>query len=181
MRLLFLDIDGVMNSVGWWKRRPPVPEGLSDDPKHSRDRWIRRNLDPDAIARLEIVRRATDCQVVLSSSWRAMVPLPIMTQYLREIGGFGGMLIGATPEILIGITVPSSLVVDRPPGLWVRGQEIQSWLDALPAGVVTSYVVLDDDEVPSHDGHFIQTDVEVGLTDDDAQRAIDILRGDRRG
>ena len=184
MRICFLDIDGVMNSASWWKRRPPVPEGLSDsgDGAGNRDRWIRRNLDPEAIARLERIRRETSCHVVLSSSWRAMVPLVVMTAYLRDLGGFQGMLIGATPEIEGGISgvAPSIKVVDRTPGLWVRGQEIQSWLDVLPAGVVTSYVVLDDDNVPGHDGRFVHTDFELGLTDDNADRAIEILRG-RRG
>lgn len=177
--ILFLDIDGVMNSADWWRRRPPTPEGLSDssDGAGNRDRWVRRNIDPVAVGRLERIRVETACHFVLSSSWRAMLPLVVMNHYLREVGGFNGLLVGATPEIDNGIGPLPIRNPDRPPGLWSRGEEIQIWLDVWPAGVVTSYVILDDDEIPGHAGHFIRTDFEVGLTDANADRAIEILRG----
>lgn len=170
MNLVFLDVDGVLNSKSWWDRRPPLPEGLSDDPQYHRERHAQRNLDPDAIRLLSRIVDAAHAHVVLSSSWRAMVPLPVFAGYLRKYGGFDGHLFGATPVIdgLEGARLPGDD--------WGRGTEIAMWLGMLPRGVVKSYVVLDDDRVRGHDGHFVQTDFEVGLTEERAELAIVMLQ-----
>ena len=57
-----------------------------------------------------------------------------------------------------------------------RWQEIEAWLNQA-SGRIDSYVILDDDEVlpATRAGCFVRTDYCVGLTDDDASRAIVIL------
>lgn len=54
-KVIFLDIDGVMNNVG---TRPQSPRGLVD------------YLDPENVGVLNQVVRATGAVVVVSSSWR---------------------------------------------------------------------------------------------------------------
>lgn len=172
MNLVFLDVDGVLNSKSWWDRRPPLPEGLSDDPRYHRDRHAQRNLDPDCIRQLSRIVEAAHAHVVLSSSWRAMVPLPVFAGYLRKYGGFDGHLFGATP-VLDGLDHPAIRMLGDD---WGRGTEIATWLEMLPRGVVKSYVILDDDRVRGHDGHFVQTDFAVGLTEERADLAIVMLQ-----
>ena len=57
-----------------------------------------------------------------------------------------------------------------------RGNLIMEWLDAHPD--VTEYVVLDDNsDMDAVWEHFVQTSMDVGITDADATRAIEILNG----
>ena len=56
-----------------------------------------------------------------------------------------------------------------------RGDEIQDWLDRYPE--VTGYCILDDDSdmLDSQLRNFVQTDMDYGLTDALAYRAVQIL------
>lgn len=164
MRVLFLDIDGVLNSLRWRKVRKPITaaEKISTD---QRSVLARRNLDPVAIGRLETIVQKTRCMVVLSSAWREMMDLPRMTHYLAIHGGFTGFLAGATPSLS-----------DLPPEE-MRGAEIQAWIDATDHAI-TQYAILDDEVIIGHDGHFVHTSFDVGLTDGDVARAIAMLTRD---
>lgn len=58
MKVLFLDIDGVLNSEAWYRARPDGP-------------WSEaREIDPEAMWILRALVRMADCQIVISSSWR---------------------------------------------------------------------------------------------------------------
>lgn len=173
LRFLFLDIDGVLNSKRWWQTRPK-----EDDHAHtSRDGFIRRNIDPAAVARLQRICDATHPMVVLSSSWRQMYCLPLMTESLAKLGGFTHPILGATPALepvgYVKATIEEGLFVGS------RGIEIQAWIDRLLAHVTNpvtySYVVLDDENVVGHDGFFVRTSFQEGLTDREADEAIRIL------
>lgn len=58
MKVLFLDIDGVLNSEAWYRARPEGP-------------WTEaREIDPEALWLLKATVAMTGCQIVVSSSWR---------------------------------------------------------------------------------------------------------------
>ena len=82
-RVIFLDIDGVLNSA------PFLGEG-ADLP------W-EAMIDPRAVARLNALVRATGAAIVVSSSWRCHVPLARIARILGD-HGFDGEIIGATPR-----------------------------------------------------------------------------------
>ena len=64
MKLIFLDIDGVLNSVAWQENRPPKePPGLILD---ALAHW-KRSLDPQCIERLNRIWQETGAAVVISS------------------------------------------------------------------------------------------------------------------
>jgi hypothetical protein len=167
MRILFLDVDGVLNSRKWWAKRPeamiqPTPEDRA-----------KRDIDPDAVAALEQIVQRSGARVVVSSSWRAMVPLTVLNQAMRY-RGFTGLLLGATPEADILRREGERLGVEHAsrPG---RGAEIFSWLRLLCGAVGTrhhdlvgprDYVILDDEEVAGHGDRLFRTDFETGLTVD---------------
>lgn len=97
---------------------------------------------------------ATDAQIVLSSTWRLY---PEMVTYLwRQLGeDIKARCVGMTIE------------------LWdeERGHEIQKWLDGHPE--VTQFVILDDTPDMAHlMPHLIQTDSNVGLSEEDVAEAI---------
>ena len=58
----------------------------------------------------------------------------------------------------------------------IRGMEIKEWLDKHVIEV-SRYVIIDDMDnfLPEQKSHFVLTDPEVGITDEDADKAIKIL------
>lgn len=82
-KVIFLDIDGVMNNLG---TRPPRRRGLSS--------W----LDPAHVALLNEVVRATGAVVVLSSSWRLSMPLAALRAAFAEAGCVAE-LVDVTPDL----------------------------------------------------------------------------------
>ncbi len=171
MRILFLDVDGVLNSADWMRRRPKRPTGLEDVAETPIDHEI-RSIDPDAVAALDAIVAQSGARVVVSSSWRAMTPLTRLNHALLY-RGFTGILLGATPEAdqirrkgeRLGVEFASR------PG---RGAEIRAWLDLLPPGLVgdDEYVVLDDEEVAVPHGRLFQTDYTIGLTTDHVDQVV---------
>ncbi|MGZ5970954.1 MAG: HAD domain-containing protein [Polyangiales bacterium] len=151
MRVLFLDIDGVLNtrsyvqSAGW-----AAPLG-SD-----RDLQI---IDPAAVGLLNLVVEETGALVVISSSWRITYELPQLDSMLKQ-RGFDGRVLGATPQL---------------PGRR-RCMEIGEWL--ADNRRVDAFAIVDDDEDAGveHARNFVQTSFEEGLTRDHVETLVRILQ-----
>lgn len=153
-KIIFLDIDGVLNSMPWIRT-------------HDRSGDLAAHLDPRAVRILSDLVRVSGAEIVVSSSWRIIVPLPQLAAWLRK-RGFSGRVIGLTPT---DVPPPAGSFSPR------RGAQIARWL-SLHGKPVDGYVVLDD-EVSDMDAvrsHVVRTDRDVGLTAADANRALSILR-----
>jgi hypothetical protein len=83
-RVLFLDIDGVLNSEEWMRAG------------HMKD-IDRDAFSPELCARLERVIQATGCDIVISSSWRIGHSTDEILGHLRARGAPSARVIGATP------------------------------------------------------------------------------------
>jgi hypothetical protein len=150
VRILFLDIDGVLND----HRYHPDAESCT--------------LLPACVDQLNRVVHATGAGVVVSSAWRYMVHGGAMA-----LDGFGYLLRshGVTRQLqLLCITAPDE---EMP----TRGRQIERWLAGV-AGV-DSFVVLDDapegldfDPVTHR---LVRTDPKKGLTKVEADQAIRML------
>ena len=116
----------------------------------------------ERVQRLQRICGATSAEVVVSSTWRKSDKLAVLSGYLSG-AGLTARVVGVTP------------VHDLPHEH--RGTEIAAYLRAHFAD---RYVVLDDDFDAGigHKTHFVQTATLKGLTDEDADRAIAILRGE---
>ena len=162
MKVLFLDIDGVLNCM--------CPAPLQDNNDWiDLDEW-RYGFNPDLVARLRHVIANTDCRIVISSSWRHHIDYApyqpgrnwrdVLAEKLRR--NQADLIIGETPS--------------DPKGQ--RGREIEEWLKTHE---VESYCVVDDEVVdilPYIDNSkVVKTDMTVGLTSEDTQRIIDVLNG----
>jgi hypothetical protein len=145
--VLFLDIDGVLNYVGG-----PTECGMY-------------GLDHDKVSLLEKIIDATQCRIVLSSTWRKFGKC--IAKVERMLDSIGYELHDMTP-VLDGLT---SGAWGSP--IWTgasRGREIQAWLDKHPS---ERFVILDDDtDMGALLPHLVNTDIFVGLTPDLADEVI---------
>ena len=174
MKVLFLDIDGVLNSENWFAYRIYCVKNnmvnILMNFVDTDDRNIKHKLtmlDDRAIANLNRIVEETDCKVVLSSSWRSSIESEnIFTQNLLKLKGFKYEFYDVTPRLWF-----SDFSIRR-------GEEIKFWLDKeSEKHEIESFVILDDDSdmLPEQMNNFIHVDGQVGLTDRDVLTAIEIL------
>lgn len=162
-KVVFLDIDGVLNSNFW-------------NETHTKELSAGSLIDDEKIGLLAELIRRTDAQIILHSGWRfwfdsAGQPLRAEAEKLVELLADAGLMIaGFTPDLTteeIRRTKKFSLV---------KADEILAWLRAHPD--VNGWVVLDDLDL--HHAriaqHQVKTDPAVGLTLEDVAKAEEILR-----
>lgn len=147
MRVLFLDVDGVLNS------RAYVYRMRAKDKKYRL--WL--DVDPIAVALLKRIVEETGCKVVLSSTWRLYKDSRDMVRN----------------KVVRYIDCTADLQRGSKRGIVPRGEEVKLWLDQHPE--VTHYAILDDDSdfLPGQ-WHF-KTTFNEGLTEDITQAVIDHL------
>lgn len=141
-KILFLDIDGVVNN------RETVKKG------------VHFPIDPYCAFLVGKIQLETDCQVVLSSSWRHMPGA------VEEINDRVVKLYDTTKSCCTGI----------------RGAEIYEWIvrhipyDERGENHLR-YAILDDesDMLLWQKDHFFQTSFDTGITDEMAERVIEHL------
>ena len=174
MKVLFLDIDGVLNSENWFAYRIYCVKNnmvnILMNFVDTDDRNIKHKLtmlDDRAMANLNRIVEETDCKVVLSSSWRSSIESEnIFTQNLLKLKGFKYEFYDVTPRLWF-----SDFSIRR-------GEEIKFWLDKeSEKHEIESFAILDDDSdmLPEQMNNFIHIDRQVGLTDRDVLTAIKIL------
>ena len=174
MKVLFLDIDGVLNSENWFAYRIYCVKNnmvnILMNFVDTDDRNIKHKLtmlDDRAIANLNRIVEETGCKVVLSSSWRSSIESEnIFTQNLLKLKGFKYEFYDVTPRLWF-----SDFSIRR-------GEEIKFWLDKeSEKHEIESFAILDDDSdmLPEQMNNFIHVDGQVGLTDRDVLTAIEIL------
>ena len=157
MQIIFLDIDGVMNSHQWLEQQPPF--SLREHPE--------RAIDPAAVQHLNHLTDKTGAQIVVTSTWR----LKWSVHRLRKIfvnSDIRGALLDVTEVLTVAASMHHKMHVDP------RAQEIFNWLQHHPE--VTQYVVLDDllNLGELRDRHVI-VDAAIGLTHKNISEALEIL------
>ena len=165
-RLIFLDLDGVVNRT---KRADQII------------------LAPDLVAKLRlIVERggAGGVQIVLSTFWK---PFDCYIAYALSRQGIDGSIVvrstpGRSKSTVIQFSSASHLLhteaFDDLEVFETRAAEIRLFLSRHPQ--VEHFVILDD-RLDAADGddllpHFVRTDPGVGLTDDHVEKALALLR-----
>lgn len=165
MKILFLDVDGVLNShqsaTFWHSRRNQAEweNNMYRDWPGTLKEYLAMEFCPIALSNVEeLIRREPDLKIVVSSTWR----------------------LGETVETLRKIFSPSKLIadaiIDKTASFSrMRGNEIQRWLDEHPE--VTRYVILDDDSdmLESQKNNFVNTSELHGFQFSDMLTASKIL------
>jgi hypothetical protein len=155
--LLFLDIDGVLNSVAHYKRR-------FEKHGHVVGHEI-ETLDVAAVKRLQTIVERSGCLIVISSTWRKIYPLGAIVKALQTQGYDGNPpVVGMTPVI-------NAFCEHR------RGREVARFLESYGrfTGTDPNYVCVDDDSDFFKDQNLVQCDNEYGLTDEDVERIVTML------
>ena len=144
--ILFLDIDGVLNSRKGWAR---------DKPKTG------KYLTAENVAELRALLEALpDLRIVISSTWRKCMDADELLAIFKAHGLPAERVIGMTPIRFS----------DR-----LRGHEIQEWLDANP-GHDRFVILDDDSDMAHLMPHLVQTSFEDGLTREKAEEVIRRLK-----
>lgn len=174
MKIIFLDIDGVLNSVETYEKVKELhKKGLT---LNYGPRGTIYNLhDKKMVDHLNRIIKETGAYIVLSSCWRyGLNSQGEIKALLNKILGIKGRILGKTTENPIFKT---------------REQEIQEWLDEklsywiylLQVTGGLKFIILDDDREFGHlQDHLIRTDKLKGLTAEDSNRAIGLLNSEQK-
>jgi len=151
MRILFLDVDGVLNSE--------VTRGGGPAPSRTPGGGGEAGIASELVDNLHLVVAKTNATIIVSSTWR-LVP-DRMTALTGSLDKVGIKVAGATPDL-------------APTGAGDRVDEIMTWLDS--AGPV-EFVVVDDLDLAGMNGklsqeNFVKCDDAAGLTRQLAREAV---------
>lgn len=165
--LLFLDIDGVLNSVEYLQRGGSLS-------------CVTDGIDPRAVAQLQRIVDATDCSLILSSSWRTMYTLAEMRQKLVDKGiRYPCPLRDKTPDFSFDgprrLEDPRLRSIEANLSRYQRGREVSAWI--AEHRFSGRYVCVDDDADFLPIQPLVRTSFQQGLTVERADRCIDILKG----
>lgn len=169
MKVIFLDFDGVLNSLrsciafhGY-----PFPES---------DTWDK--FDLVAIGLMKKLCKETGAKIVLSTSWRLCMSVEDVKDMFHELGWIEPPIIGRTPSWGNPKTYSTGYMGET--FRQTRGDEINVWLKAYGRGDIApalcdaeilgqkidAYVIVDDDHdmLKEQEPFFVQTSFLDGLT-----------------
>jgi len=154
MKIIFLDIDGVVNP---WDN---VMSGSNRD-----DHGIL--FETSCINILDRIVKVTGAKIVVSSTWRVRGLEQILQMWADR--NLPGEVIGITPVYDFYGEFESE-------SDGTRGYEIQTWLEESNL-IITEYLIIDDikDFYDYQLPNFLHTDGNIGLQESDYQLGIDIL------
>ncbi len=147
MKIIFLDIDGVLNTISNWGSRP-IEKRFSPE------------CVPECVAALNKITEHTGAKIVISSSWKNIMGYQELSDLLHSVG-IKGEIVGKTPLVKLS---------GGP-----RGEEIERSLHEYKKSEfdVSSFVILDDNtDMGSLSSHLVHCDPETGLTEELAGVAI---------
>lgn len=153
--LIFLDIDGVLNTANYQTLRQLLGKDISDLHGHL--------FSPSAVRNLQRLIKWTNAKIVLSSSWR-LDGLDVMRRMWKE-RKMPGEIYDNTPYVNAR---------DYPK--FTRGIEINTWLEK-NGYLGCPYVIIDDidDFLPDQQNNVVLTNYKRGLTLFVLLRAMRIL------
>ncbi len=170
-KYIFIDFDGVLNTERHHRFLVSAGKKTSDE--------FGPCFDPEAVANLEKIVDETGAVIVICSSWKLEGVDRMMA--LWKTRKMPGILAGCTPDYIPGMDI-LNLDLDNPDAfeqLAGKGNEVKQWLseNAPKNPEQYQYVILDDvpDFLPEQMDCFIQIDPRVGITMENAEKAIEIV------
>ncbi len=162
-KVIFLDIDGVLNSNFW-----------NED--HQKEISDGKYIDPEKVQLLAKLVKKSGASIILHSGWRFwfgsnLKPLRSEAEYLVSLFSNEGISVsGMTPDLTTD-EIRKTKKFSK-----VKADEILMWLKNRPD--VYSWVVLDDLELHNDkiEKHQVRTDAEHGLMETDVEKALGILQ-----
>lgn len=155
MKILFLDVDGVLNSNKYIRQSEDLPQ---NDPY--------KYIEKEKLAILQELVYAYDFKVVLHSTWKNLFDEKL--QPMNELG----------KSLLIALADFGIVLYDLTPTVeYERQLEIAAWLKAHATLPIENYIIIDDAKIDWQElrPHVIQTNEWYGLTREDARQVSDII------
>lgn len=138
--IIFLDIDGVLNSMSWYRRQKDTSLFVSRS-------WV-TELDPKAVRLLEdFLFTDNSLHIVISSTWRILNTLEEIKSYFKSVSDTFPV------DRFISVTSNSSR--------GHRGTEIAKWIK--DHDFRGNYVIIDDDSDMLPHQPFVQTTHKEGM------------------
>lgn len=165
MKIIFLDIDGVLNC--WSCLSAYIEENHDND-----------CIATEHVAHLNAIVKRTGAKVVISSTWRILMHMEDIKEHL-DWAGFQGEVIGKTPrlgrdrghEIQAWLDFHS----DKPTRFQRLVRAVKrffGWDD----DTIESFVILDDDSDMVHlKPYLVKTSMENGLLEEHVEKAVKVL------
>lgn len=178
-KILFLDIDGVLNSTSGVLYNRHINVRDEDDPSIGAENvlgWLAGDFSHDALANLHYIVSETKCKIVVSSTWRLGESVTTMKKWFKGIPLLEEAIIDKTDSLGIKYSKgknSGNLTV-------CRGLEIAKWLaeNGYRTYKSKNFVILDDDaDMWPVMGNLVQTKSEDGLIHTKAVEAIEMLGG----
>lgn len=147
--VLFLDVDGALNSARFLRDNPGAFD-CADDAEA---------LDTVAVARLEQLLVRTGAVIVVSSTWRILNTVEQILDFLHRRGAPSAKIIGTTPHLT-----------------GYRGGEIRAYLKEHPE--ITRFAIVDDDsDMEPYYHKLVKTNKDEGMLDGDVELLVTMLNG----
>ena len=156
-KVIFLDIDGVLNSQSWLDTKGFVyPYKI---PEHEK-------FDPKAVKILSKIIYLTDAKIIFSSTWRLDFSSQELAKMIREFAPF--------PPRTFGGCTPDLKLKEN------RGDEIELFIKDKGKSI-SSYCILDDAPIdkftkPQIKNHLVSTDYDRGLKQKHITEVIRVLK-----
>lgn len=165
MKVLFADIDGVLNTEQFQIERVK---------KFGKMECQDYYFQPSCMRHLKRIIDETQCKIVISSTWRKSD---------ERIGAIktNFVIYNINPNIIIGITPDffySINVKDEDGNNICRGSEIKSWIksnDGINHNIESIVIIDDDSDMGDLKDRLVQTSWKTGLTRKLADKAIRML------
>ena len=144
-KVLFLDVDGVLNNGEWASKRYNLGVRVYKD----------NLLYEPSLEQLQRILHATGALIVVSSAWRQ---IPACYSHLQEwLQRYGMEIFDKTPYVG-----------------GERGNDITAWFQRNP-GEWQYAILDDESDMGEHLTHLVFTDFDTGLTEKEADRCIELL------
>lgn len=121
MKVIFLDIDGVLNSMQYWESIQDKEENLTE---------MESELDPQCLRNLKQIVDETKAKIVITSTWKRINKINRFKKYVPQYGLY---VYDQTPC--------------HPDGGGHRGDEIRQYLQE-HKNEIEKFILLDDEEFP---------------------------------
>ncbi len=158
MKVIFLDIDGVLNTY---------------DSKERAFGYI--FVEDRKVALLQQLVERSGAKIVLSSTWREGWDMQLHPEDYGKIDTSSIKLFEALKQKLLEYDME---LLDHTPVCGKRGKEIDAWLHMWQGEPIESFVILDDMsgvELRPHSRWHIQTGITVGLQQKHIEKALKML------
>ena len=141
--ILFLDIDGVLNTKNHLRRQ------IKQGKKASRFDWC-----PVAVAHVNLLTKKLGAQIIVTSTWRYEYSLDELKELFHQNGIHRDHVTGVIPSLIYGERSTT------------RGEAIQAWIEENESHNEL-HLILDDNDngISERFPHFTQTSEKEGFAD----------------